>query len=174
MNNTVRLLKGHEFVKNGELETFVEGSTIFDDGVDAIELKRWDIDDVEDARDALDALSCEADTGEQLTEITEYALEFFNSDDDGEFISGSDYSLAEARYLIDYGTGAGNQYAYSLEQAKEKAVEGIAYTQLPIEIKDRANGYEVIAVLPWYGVEPDEDDDPVEEIGGGFYGQLEE
>ena len=28
-----------------------------------------------------------------------------------------------------------------------------------------------VATLPWYGVEPGDDDDPVAEIGGGFYGQ---
>lgn len=59
---------------------------------------------------------------------------------------------------------------YSIEEAKKKAELGICYTQEPIDIFDREKE-EVVSTLPWYGVQPGDDDEPLEEIGGGFYGQ---
>lgn len=68
-------------------------------------------------------------------------------------------------------SNVGSISPYALvEEAKKKAELSINYTQQSIDIFDREKE-EVIATLPWCGVEPEDDDDPFEEIGGGFYGQ---
>lgn len=90
---------------------------------------------------------------EYLTDIEEYALEFFQADESGEFVEGSDFELAPMKYMIKYNTGAGDEDAYSLEEAKKLAELGICYTQQSIDIFDR-EGEEIVATLPWYGVEP--------------------
>ena len=105
-----------------------------------------------------------------MIEVDEWSLEFYTADENGEFIEGSDYEPAPMRYMVNHNTGAGNEDAYSIEEAKKKAELGINYTQQSIDIFGRKTE-EVIATLPWYGVEPEDDDDPFEEIGGGFYGQ---
>ena len=40
------------------------------------------------------------------------------------------------KYYINYNTGAGNEWADTLEAAKELADDGAAYTQRPIIIED--------------------------------------
>lgn len=60
------------------------------------------------------------------------------------------------KYYIDFGTGVGNEYAETIEEAKKIAVENSAYTQKSIEIAD-AETNEEICRLPWYGVKADEE-----------------
>ena len=73
------------------------------------------------------------------------------------------------KYLIDFNTGAGNEYAKTLEDAKRIAEANLAYTQQDVEIYEND---EVVARLPWWGTEPEQDDIVTTQFGVyGFYGQ---
>ncbi|WP_373781813.1 hypothetical protein [Jeotgalibaca porci] len=54
------------------------------------------------------------------------------------------------------------------ELATELTNEGLPYNQSSIKVLDE-NEEEVILIADWYGVSPEEDDEVLEEIGGGFY-----
>lgn len=70
-------------------------------------------------------------------------------------------------YEVDFGTGAGNESFATVEEAKVYAEENAAFTQESIVIRKNGEG---IVKLPWYGVEPDEDDAVVCAFGTeGFY-----
>lgn len=74
----------------------------------------------------------------------------------------------EMKYYINYNTGAGNDYADTLKEAKEIAERNLAYTQESVTIE--FDGEEV-ARLPWWGMTPQEDDVITEQFGDfGFYG----
>lgn len=78
------------------------------------------------------------------------------------------------KYLVNFHTGAGNEYFDSLEEAKAFADEAVAYTEQPISIEDE-DGCEIIH-RSWYGVEYNEDDDMEDPIcfgSDGFYGDWE-
>lgn len=79
--------------------------------------------------------------------------------------------LKMKKYIIDYGTGAGNrEIEGTLEKAMKDAEQGLAYTQKNVEITTLDG--EQVAYLPWYGVEPEEDDVVTCEFGAsGFYGE---
>lgn len=171
MLSMIRLLHGERRITNEELKKFQKGDTIWGNDTDPEELKRWTIEEEEEAEEELENLYCKSvEYNEYLTDIEEYALEYFNADENGEFIEGSDFELAQTKYMVNYNTGAGEEDAYSIEEAKKLAELGICYTQQSIDIFDREKE-ETIATLPWYGVKPGDDDEPIEEIGGGFYGQ---
>ena len=73
------------------------------------------------------------------------------------------------KYLVDFGTGAGNEYAETLEDAKRIAEANLAYTQQNVNIYEDD---EVVATLPWWGVQPEQDDVVTAQFGSfGFYGQ---
>jgi hypothetical protein len=78
------------------------------------------------------------------------------------------------KYYINYNTGAGNfEFEGTLDDAKKKAEEGICYTQQDVYIKNEEGN--IVACLPWWGVEPEEDDYVTEQFGSfGFYGEWEE
>lgn len=95
-NNTIRLLKGYEITTT---EKARRGGTIWGMNAEPEELGRWSIEDEDEARKALGAHRCtyEYETrGRGTVELTEYGLEYFEADEDGEFVSGSDYDLAPA------------------------------------------------------------------------------
>ncbi|PFM78856.1 hypothetical protein [Bacillus cereus] len=72
------------------------------------------------------------------------------------------------KYVINYHTGVTEEVEVnSLSEAKKVAEEGIAYTQEKITI-ETLDG-EIITTAYWYGVSPQEDDDVLETVGGGFY-----
>ena len=54
------------------------------------------------------------------------------------------------------------------ELATELTNEGLPYNQSSIKVLDE-NEEEVILIADWYVVSPEEDDEVLEEIGGGFY-----
>lgn len=73
-----------------------------------------------------------------------------------------------AKYIINYHTGVIREIEVdNLNEAKEAAVQGIAYTQEKITIETETG--EVITTAYWYGVEPEEDDEVLVRVGGGFY-----
>ncbi len=49
----------------------------------------------EKALDALKKYKCSYQESNGMYDIEEYALEYFDSDEDGEFVAGSDYDIAE-------------------------------------------------------------------------------
>ena len=77
-------------------------------------------------------------------------------------------------FYIKYHTGAGDETASTIEEAKRIADDGAAYTQLSITIEDEY-GNEV-ARRPWWGVEfdPDATDETIDDIISfgrfGYYG----
>ncbi|MFF1995016.1 hypothetical protein ACFVWC_28110 [Bacillus mycoides] len=72
------------------------------------------------------------------------------------------------KYIVNYHTGITEEVEVNdLNEVKEIAKKGIAYTQEKITI-ETLDG-EVIATAYWYGVFPQEDDDVLETVGGGFY-----
>lgn len=77
------------------------------------------------------------------------------------------------KYIINYHTGVTHEIeVHNLQEAQEEALNGIAYTQENVSIETLEG--EVLSVARWYGVRPDEDDDVLTEIGGGFYSAWSE
>jgi len=78
------------------------------------------------------------------------------------------------KFYIDFNTGAGNENAETLEEAKKIAIDGVSYTQEPVFIYIVSDGVidsKTAAILPWYGVSPREDDIVLISYGDfGFYG----
>lgn len=77
-------------------------------------------------------------------------------------------------YLVNFGTGAGNETVNgTIENAKRVAEDGLAYTQTDVKIQTQDG--EDVAVLPWYGVAPEDDDVVTARFGDyGFYGEWYE
>lgn len=91
----IRLLKGTCRVTTEELKKFKNGDAILGNDTDPEELKRWSIEQEEEAKKELAALRCRyARYNEHLTDVDEYALEYFKADESGEFVEGSDFELA--------------------------------------------------------------------------------
>lgn len=97
MFNTIILLKGSALLTKKEYEKFSKGDTIWGDGSNPDEINRWNISDNETAKEELKKYSCSYNKGTESYSIEEYALEYCECDEDGEFIQGSDYDLAEKR-----------------------------------------------------------------------------
>lgn len=82
-------------------------------------------------------------------------------------------------YHIMYGTGTGDEvFNGSLEDAMKIAEEGTSYTQNSVAIcvkdENEESGYKTIAILPWWGVAPSENDEVVIQFGDyGYYGKWE-
>ncbi len=97
--NTIILKRGYRRLSIKEHLKFQNGDTIFGENCfDAPEeIKRWDISEKEDALKELAKYKCTYRFCGGDWEIEEYALEFCEVDDDGEFLKGSDYYLAETK-----------------------------------------------------------------------------
>lgn len=64
------------------------------------------------------------------------------------------------KYYINYGTGAGNEWADSLEEAMELAEKNCCYTQCSIYIQDEDGNK--VKKSNWCGVKYDPNEDPDE------------
>lgn len=95
MNNTIILLKGTETLTKMEYRRFEKGDTIWGLDQEPEELKRWNIEEKAAAVEELNRYRCEYRQLRELVDITEYALEYCECDEDGEFVQGADYDLAE-------------------------------------------------------------------------------
>ena len=95
MFNTIILLKGEARLSRREYKNFSEGDTIWGADSSAEEIKRWDIEHEEEAKEELKKYKCSTYTNGSIYTIEEYALEYCECNDDGEFVIGSDYDLAE-------------------------------------------------------------------------------
>lgn len=93
MNNTIIL-------RHGFGEITAKGDTIWGIDSDSQEIKRWDISDEAAARQELSHHRCQyreeiTFNGSKVLQADEWALEFCECDEDGDFTQGSDYDLAE-------------------------------------------------------------------------------
>lgn len=94
MTNTINLIKGEERYTEKEWRGFQKGGTLW--GTDCVEpevLKSWPIEKEAEAKAELAKYRCEYYDGWAI----EYALEYFEANEDGEFVEGSDYELAESK-----------------------------------------------------------------------------
>lgn len=96
MNNTIILKKGEAGLTNAtEMKRFEKGDTIWGNDRNPEELKRWNIDQESEANEELAKYRCSYRSNGHMTWIEEYVLEYCECDEDGEFIQGSDFDLAE-------------------------------------------------------------------------------
>lgn len=95
MNNTIILKHCEIRLTREEFKGFNKGNTIFgEDDFPVKKLKRWSIEDQQEAIEELNKYRCKYTEDGSLYNIEEYALEYCECDEDGEFIQGSDYDLA--------------------------------------------------------------------------------
>lgn len=97
MYNTIILKVGEAKLTKAEFDKFSEGDTIFGTDSNPTELQRWKIAEENEAKAQLTKHCCEYNKGIELYYITEYALEYCECDEDGEFVQGSDFDLAEKK-----------------------------------------------------------------------------
>lgn len=91
-----RLLKSEARLTREELKGFEKGDLITGNDVNPEELKRWTCEGCrEKALEELKKFNSSYYMGEQLTDVTEYAVETYEADEDGDFLDGSDYDIAE-------------------------------------------------------------------------------
>lgn len=94
MFNTIKLKRGCAKLTEKEFKTFSKGDTVFGENSDPEEVKRWGIEHEAEARAELAKHKCTYNSG-YYWDIEEYALEYCECDEDGGFVEGSDYYLAE-------------------------------------------------------------------------------
>lgn len=95
-NNTIRLLKNSAVLNSSEIKKFNRGQLIFGENENPEEIQRWDVKDKDRALEELKKYECKYERDANgLYYISEYALETFQADPDGEFLVGADYDLAE-------------------------------------------------------------------------------
>lgn len=91
-----RLLKSEARLTKEELKGFEKGDLIIGNDVNPEELKRWTGEGChEKALEELKKFNSSYYMEEQLTDVTEYAVETYEADEDGNFLDGSDYDIAE-------------------------------------------------------------------------------
>lgn len=96
MFNSIVLLHGEARLTKNEYKKFNQYDTINGADSDPITLKIWKIEEEEKALEELKKYRCEYKAyNEQLIDVSEYALEYCELDDDLEFIDGSNYEFAE-------------------------------------------------------------------------------
>lgn len=97
MFNTIILKRGCARLTEKEYEKFNKGDTIFGDNSNPGEIRHWSIDQKEEAKKELAKYKCTYDFGGagNLWNIEEYALEYCECNNDGEFMEGLDFDLAK-------------------------------------------------------------------------------
>lgn len=95
MFNTIILKHGFARLTRTEYKHFEKGDTIYGSDSYPDELKRWNIKDEQLAQAELSKYHCYYSEDIALYNIDEYALEYCACDEEGEFVSGSDYEFAK-------------------------------------------------------------------------------
>lgn len=91
-----RLLKNEARLTKEELKGFKKGDLITGNDVNPEELKRWTGKGCrEKAMEELKKFNSSYYMEEQLTDVTEYAVETYEEDEDGDFLDGSNYDFSE-------------------------------------------------------------------------------
>lgn len=93
--NTIRLLHGDERLTNYEFKEYAEHDAIWGNDRDPEEVMRWPIDQEDLAKAELAKHLCTYSRGVSLHFIEEWALEYFEAGEDGEFVEGSDFIFAD-------------------------------------------------------------------------------
>lgn len=98
MFNTIILKTGYARLTNDEFKKFEKGDLICGNNSYPEEIKRWNIAQEEEAKEELKKFHCSYEKyNDYLMEIEEYALEYCECDEDGEFLEGSDYDFAKEK-----------------------------------------------------------------------------
>lgn len=97
MNNTIILKYNEARLTKDEFKRFEKGGLILGFDVYPKELKRWSMDEKPAAIEELKKYNCSYIKDGELYNIEEYALEYCKCDEDGEFVDGSDYELADEK-----------------------------------------------------------------------------
>lgn len=98
MFNTIILLKNTARLTRREYKKFNKGDLIIGNDCFPEKLRIWSIEQKELAKAELAKHFCKYKKyNDELIEIEEYALEYCEYDEDGEFVEGSDYDFAEER-----------------------------------------------------------------------------
>ena len=100
MINTIILKMGQARLTRPEQKKFVHGDTIWGTDSSPEEIGRWSIEQKEEAKAELEKFQCVYEDNGPLFNVTEYALEFCELDEHGEFVSGSDFDLAPSNLGI--------------------------------------------------------------------------
>ena len=95
LGNTIILKKGDLRLTKDEYKKFKKGDSIWGIAQCPEELKRWSADQKDEAKAELAKYKCSYKEDYPLHNIEEYALEYCECDEDGEFVKGSDYELAK-------------------------------------------------------------------------------
>lgn len=102
MNNTIILKHCEIRLTKEEFKKFKKGDTICGESNYPVEeLKRWsflhiiDIDDIEESTKELSKYHCSYKEDGSLYNIEEYALEYCECDEYGEFVQGSNFEFAK-------------------------------------------------------------------------------
>ena len=95
MKNVIILKKGEREITKTFWKNFQKGDTIFGLDAEPEELKRWPAEQKEEARKELAKYKSEYRELREAYDVTEYALEYCTVDEDGDFVDGSDYDMAE-------------------------------------------------------------------------------
>lgn len=97
MKNTILLMRGFAELTVNEYKKFKKYDTLMGNDSNPEELKRWKLtpEGETEAKKELSKYHCKYKRINQIIYIEEYALEYCNCDEDGEFIEGSDYDFAE-------------------------------------------------------------------------------
>ena len=160
MFNTIILKKGSTILTNAEYKGFQAGDTIWGNDYNPVEIRRWGMDDAEAAKAELAKYRCKYDDDGQLHRIEEYAIEYCECDEDGDFVEGSDFDLAETEakyyYWMDFNDASGKavlyRIAYDKDGHKDPDTEEPVYSRfmediegfLEAEANDIDKAYEII------------------------------
>lgn len=93
--NTIILKHGVGSYTKKQFDNFVEGDCVCGENANPEELKRWSSDKYGLAKAELNKYKCSYKKSGGYVFADEYVLEYCNTDEDGEFLDGSDFDVAE-------------------------------------------------------------------------------
>lgn len=93
--NKIELVKAESSYTRANFKNYSKGDLILGDDTMYEGILKWDISQKEEAEKALAEVRCRIVEGPELYYITEYALQYFEEDEDSNFIQGCDYDFAD-------------------------------------------------------------------------------
>lgn len=94
MVNTIILLRSEAVLTKSEYQKFSKGDTIWGIDSEQEKMKRWNIKQKKEAKEELAKHACSYHENIESWSIQEFALEYCEYNEEGEFVQGSDYDLA--------------------------------------------------------------------------------
>lgn len=95
MYNTIFLKRGNAIVKAAKFKDYSIGDAVCGVNAEPDILQKWPIEKEMEAKEELKKHRCTYEKSGDFYDVEEFALEYCETDDDGDFISGSDFDLAE-------------------------------------------------------------------------------